>query len=73
MVIAKVLDFPGVASQSFDLPDARLMIASAMEDIARIYLEEGKALPLPKPDASSHDADLIELMPLSVAAGSANA
>ena len=54
------------------MSDARLMIAGALEDIARIYLEEGKALPLPEPDASSHDADFIELMPLSVVAGSAN-
>jgi predicted RNase H-like HicB family nuclease len=34
MVVAEVLDFPGVFSQGFDLPDARRMIASALEDIA---------------------------------------
>jgi hypothetical protein len=28
------------------LPDARLMIASAMEDLAQILLEEGKPLPV---------------------------
>ena len=69
MVVAEVLDFPGVVSQGFDLADARTMIASALEDIAQIYLEEGKALPVPNPDATAADADLIELLPLSVEAG----
>jgi predicted RNase H-like HicB family nuclease len=71
MVVAEALDFPGAVSQGFDLPDARLMIASALEDIAQSLLEEGKPLPVPAPDASSPDADLIELVPLSVHAGTA--
>jgi predicted RNase H-like HicB family nuclease len=41
MVVAEVLDFPGVVSQGFDLADARLMIASALEEIAQMHLEEG--------------------------------
>jgi len=69
MVVAEVLDFPGVLSQGFDLADARVMIASALEDIAQMHLEEGKALPVPDPDATAADADLIELLPLSVEAG----
>jgi predicted RNase H-like HicB family nuclease len=69
MVVAEVLDFPGVLSQGFDLANARLMIASALEDIAQIHLEEGRALPVPNPDATAADADLIELLPLSVEAG----
>ncbi len=68
MVVAEALDFPGAVTQGFDLPDARLMIASAMEDLAQCLLEEGKPLPTPDPDASA-DADLIELMPLSVHVG----
>ena len=32
MVVAEALDFPGAVSQGFDLPDARLMIASALEE-----------------------------------------
>ena len=44
------------------------MIASAMEDLAQCLLEEGKPLPIPNPD-SSGDADLIELIPLSVHVG----
>jgi predicted RNase H-like HicB family nuclease len=69
MVVAEALDFPGAVSQGFDLPDARLMIASALEDLAASLLEEGKPLPVPDPEASAVDADLIELVPLSVHAG----
>jgi predicted RNase H-like HicB family nuclease len=70
VVVAEVLDFPGAVSQGFDLPDARLMIASAMEDLAQILLEEGKPLPVPNADATALDADLIEIVPLSVHVGS---
>jgi predicted RNase H-like HicB family nuclease len=70
MVIAEALDFPGAVTQGFDLPDARLMIASAMEDLAQILLEEGKPLPVPNADATALDADLIEIVPLSVHVGS---
>jgi predicted RNase H-like HicB family nuclease len=69
MVVAEALDFPGAMSQGFDLPDARLMIASALEDLAEILLEEGKPLPIPRESASSEDADLIELVPVSIHAG----
>ena len=65
MVVAEALDFPGAVTQGFDLQDARLMIASAIEDLARLLLEEGKPLPIPSADAQSADADLIELVPLS--------
>ena len=70
MVVAEALDFPGAVTQGFDLADARLMIASAMEDLAACLLEEGKALPTPNPDAAAN-ADLIELVPLSVHVGGA--
>ena len=43
MVVAEALDFPGAVTQGFDLPDARLMIASAMEDLAQSLLEGKKA------------------------------
>jgi predicted RNase H-like HicB family nuclease len=66
-VVAEALDFPGAVTQGFDLPDARLMVASAMEDLANLLLEKGKPLPTPNADATAHDADLIELVPLSVA------
>jgi predicted RNase H-like HicB family nuclease len=69
MVVAEALDFPGAFSQGFDLPDARLMIASALEDLAQSLLEEGKALPTPNDNASAPDAHLVELVPVSVYAG----
>ena len=70
MVVAEALDFPGAVSQGFDLPDARVMIASALEDLAQLLLEQGKPLPMPNPDAEALDADLVELIPVSVYAGS---
>ena len=69
MVVAEALDFPGAVTQGFDLPDARLMIASALEDLAQLLLEEGRPLPVPSKEAPRPDADLIELVPLSVHAG----
>jgi predicted RNase H-like HicB family nuclease len=72
MVVAEALDFPGAVTQGFDLPDARLMIASAMEDLAQCLLEEGKPLPSPNPDTAA-DTDLIELLPLSVHVGAPRA
>ena len=69
MVVAEALDFPGVFSQGFDLADARLMVASAIEDIAQMHLEEDKPLPRPNSEATAPNADLIELIPLSVEAG----
>ena len=69
MVVAEVLDFPGVFSQGFDLPDARTMVASALEDMAESYLEEGRALPTRSATATDPEADYVDLIPLSVAAG----
>jgi hypothetical protein len=69
MVVAEDLDFPGEVTQGFDLPDARLMIASALDDLAQELLQEGKPLPVPSEDTHDVEADLIELVPLSVHAG----
>jgi predicted RNase H-like HicB family nuclease len=68
MVVAEALDFPGAVTQGFDLADARLMIASAMEDLTQNLLEEGRPSPTPDPDAAA-DADLVELVPLTVRVG----
>ena len=61
MVVAEVLDFPGVISQGFDLAGARTMIASALEEMAESYLEEGRPLPTPSATATDPEADFIEL------------
>ena len=71
MVVAEALGFSGAVTQGFDLPDARLMIAGALEDLAQALLEERKPLPVPSEDAHNPEADLIELVPLSVHAGTA--
>jgi predicted RNase H-like HicB family nuclease len=68
-VVAEALDFPGAVTQGFDLQDARLMIASALEDLAQCLLEEGKPLPVPAKEVSRPEADVIELVPLSIYAG----
>jgi predicted RNase H-like HicB family nuclease len=47
MVIAEAPDFPGAVTQGFDLSDARLMIASAMEDLAQLLLEEASRCRFP--------------------------
>jgi predicted RNase H-like HicB family nuclease len=69
MVVAEVLDFPGAFSQGFDLPDARRMAADALAGAAQSYREEGRALPVPNSDAADPEADLIELLPLTVEVG----
>ncbi len=69
MVVVQALDFPGAVTQGFDLADARVMIADALEELSRSLLEEGKPLPVPDSKAYCADADLVELMPLSVHAG----
>jgi predicted RNase H-like HicB family nuclease len=69
--VAEALDFPGARSQGFDLADAQLMIASALEDLAQALLEEGKTLPIPSEDAHNAGADRIERIPLSAHAGTA--
>ncbi len=69
MVVAEAIDFPGAVTQGFDLADARLMIASALEDFAQLLLEEGRPLPQPLKEAHRPEADLIELMPVSIYAG----
>ncbi len=64
MVVAEALDFPGAVSQGFDLPDARLMIASAMEDLAQILIEEGKPLPIANCEARLPETQMVETIHL---------
>jgi hypothetical protein len=42
MVVAEALVFPGALTQGSIFRDARLMIATAVEDIAQLLLEEGR-------------------------------
>jgi predicted RNase H-like HicB family nuclease len=50
MVVAEALDFPGAMTQGLDLPDARLIISSALEDLVQSLLEERKFLPVRSED-----------------------
>jgi len=59
-VHVEALDFPGVLSCGKDMAEARSMIRSALLDMADYYLDTGKALPLPNPNATNPDADLEE-------------
>jgi hypothetical protein len=68
MGVAEALDFPGAVTQGFDPANARLKNASATEDLAQSFLEEGKPLAHPDPDAAADDA-LAELVPLTVHVG----
>jgi len=45
MAVAEALDFPGAMTQGFDLPDARLMIASALEDLAQMLWRKAGRCP----------------------------
>ena len=53
------------------MPDARSMVASALLDLAQVHLEQGLPLPIPNAEASAPEADLIELLPLTVHVGAA--
>ena len=59
-VHAEVLDFPGVISWGCDLDEARQQLAAALVDMAELYLEEGKPLPRPDPNATDPESDLEE-------------
>ena len=56
MLVAEVLDFPGVFSQGFDLPDARSMVVSPFLDVAQAHLKRGLPLPVPNSPASAPTA-----------------
>ena len=65
---ARLSIFPEPSRRASIWPTPGQLIASAMEDLGQGLLEEGKPLPTPRPDAVA-DADLIELVPLSVYVG----
>jgi hypothetical protein len=59
----------GSSDAGGDVRDARLMIASAFEELAQVLLEEGRPQPVPSEERRRPDADFIELVPLSIHAG----
>lgn len=69
-VHAEVLDFPGVISCGRNLDDARLMLRSALVDMAETNLLLGQPLPQPDPSATDPEADLEEPIHLLLTAAS---
>lgn len=57
---AEVMDFPGVISCGKNLPEARRMLASALEDMAETNLLQGESLPHPNSSCTNLEADLEE-------------
>ena len=48
MVLAEAFDFPGAVTQGFDLKDARLMIASALEDLVITCINRSNGAGVPR-------------------------
>ncbi len=69
-VHAETLDFPGAITYGADLAEARLLLASALVDLAEVNLERGEPLPKPDPTLTDPDADLEEPIYLLVQAAS---
>jgi predicted RNase H-like HicB family nuclease len=59
-VHAQVLDFLGAVSCGADLKEARMMIASALEDMAETHILTGRPIPKPNPELTDPEADLEE-------------
>lgn len=67
-VHGEVLDFPGAITAGKDLHEARLLLRSALVDMAETCILHGEPLPLPDPQASDPEADLEEPIHLLLAA-----
>lgn len=64
--LAEVLDFPGVVTQGKTLAEARYIVQDALRLMAECYLEAGKPLPKPNPNARKKDVKRIEPVSLTV-------
>ncbi len=70
VVLAKVIDFPGVLAYGASIDEARGNLASALVDMAETALLRGEALPRPLVSAADEGADLNEPIHLVLSAGS---
>lgn len=64
--LAKVLDFPGVATQGRTLDKARQMLREGLREMSEWLLGDGQSLPHPNPDVSDPGADVIEPIQLFI-------
>ena len=69
-VHGEALDFPGAITYGTDLAEARLLLASALVDLAEVALEMGESLPRPDPDVTDPESDLEEPIYLLLQAAS---
>ena len=69
VVMAKVIDFPGVIACGKSIEEARVSLSSAMVDMAETALLRGEALPVPNPAAVDEAVELNEPIHLVLSAG----
>ncbi len=69
-VHGEALDFPGAITYGNDLAEARVLLASALVDLAEVYLERGEPLPQPNTSLNDPEADLEEPIYLLLRAAS---
>ena len=67
-ITVEALDFPGVISCGSDFDQARMMIQSALVEMAEYLLDNGKPLPIPNPSITDENADFAEPMHLLLTA-----
>ena len=66
--VVSLLDFPGVHSQGKSRRQARWMIKDALQLMVECYLDQGRALPKPRPRAQDKKADFQEVIALEIRA-----
>jgi predicted RNase H-like HicB family nuclease len=69
-VHGEVLDFPGVITSGRDIDEARELLGGALVDMAETNLLIGDSLPIPDPDATTDEGDLVEPIHLILNASS---
>ena len=69
-VHGETLDFPGAITFGSNLAEARVLLTSALKDLAELHLERGEPLPQPNPELSDPDADHEEPIYLLITAAS---
>jgi hypothetical protein len=64
LIRAEALDFPGVASEGFDLSETRRTITRNLENAVTTHDSASRRLPNPDPAADSPLADFVEIIPV---------
>lgn len=64
LIRAEALDFPGVASEGFDLSETRRAISCNLTNAVAAHRDASLRLPVPNPAADSPVADFLEIIPV---------